>query len=128
MLIATNGRGDAVREPSTSAIETMLGKLRRGDEHLILEWQDEGREGDWYVQVWFRDDNTYQLEYRDGVPAEHYQTRTVSREKVRQALLGWVAGTTGWREEFVWDNIGHWFTPDAEDEDEDEGDPSGSSL
>jgi len=71
MLIASNGRGHAVKSPSEPAIGTMLADLDQGD-HLILERQDENQDGHWYIQVWFRDKDKYQLEYRDGVPAEHH--------------------------------------------------------
>ncbi|MFI9170859.1 hypothetical protein [Streptomyces lincolnensis] len=95
----------------------MLAGLGRGNEHLVLERQDEDREGDWYIQVLLRDNNTYQLEYRDGVAAEHYQTQTVSQEKVQQALLDWAAERLGGLEGFMWNNIGHMFTlPVAEDD------------
>ncbi|WP_432014231.1 hypothetical protein [Streptomyces cucumeris] len=55
---------------------------------MVLELVEEGMEGSWYVQVLLRDDNTYQLEFRDGVAAEHYQTRTTSQEKVLTAIPG----------------------------------------
>ncbi|OIJ69728.1 hypothetical protein WN71_001565 [Streptomyces mangrovisoli] len=87
----------------------MLAGLAHGD-HLILERQGDGVAGDWYVQVLYRDD-TYQLEHRDGVPAEHYQTRSGSREDVLRALLGWAGGERTWREGFAWENIGAWFAP-----------------
>ncbi|MGV9358412.1 hypothetical protein [Streptomyces misionensis] len=119
MLTATSGRGHVVRRPTKPAVGTMLANLRRGNEHLILERQDEERVGDWYIQVWFRPNNTYQLEYRDGVPAEHYRTLTVSQEKVLHALLGWMLDKPGWREGFMWDGIGHMFAPPVPgDEDE----------
>ncbi|MFK0284182.1 hypothetical protein ACIQVL_27490 [Streptomyces sp. NPDC090499] len=108
MLIATNGRGHVVKHPSKPTIGTMLADLRQGD-HLILERRDEGPEGDWYIQVLFRDDNTYQLEYRDGVATEHYQTLTASQEKAGQALLGWATGQPDWQEGFQWNNIGAMF-------------------
>ncbi|WP_150134420.1 hypothetical protein [Streptomyces hyaluromycini] len=108
MLIATNGRGRVVKCPSKPTMDTMFAELRRGD-HMILERQDEERDGDWYVQVLFRDDDTYQLEYRDGVPAEHYQTMTASREKACQALQDWAAGKPDWQEGFVWNNLGAMF-------------------
>ncbi|MER7307611.1 hypothetical protein [Streptomyces griseoluteus] len=118
MLIATTGRGYQVKRPSKPAIGTMLANLQRNNPHLTLERRDEGREGDWYIQVWFRDNNTYQLEYRDGVPAEHFQTLTVSQDKVLQALLSWAAGKSDWSEGFMWNNIGHMFaSPTPEDED-----------
>ncbi|MFF3963352.1 hypothetical protein ACFYZI_17495 [Streptomyces griseorubiginosus] len=115
MLIATNSRGHAVNRPSKPKIGTMLADLDQGD-HLLLERQDESQEGNWYIQVLFRETNTYQLEYRDGVPAEHYQTQTVSQEKVLEALLDWAADKPTWREGFMWTNIGHWFTQTPEDE------------
>ncbi|MER5787999.1 hypothetical protein [Streptomyces sp. NPDC001980] len=108
MLIATNNRGHVVKRPSKQAMDTMLADLRQGD-HMILERQDEERDGDWYIQVLLRDDNTYQLEYRDGVPAEHYQTLTASQEKACQALRDWAAGEPDWQEGFVWNNIGAMF-------------------
>ncbi|MET7475942.1 hypothetical protein ABZT17_16465 [Streptomyces sp. NPDC005648] len=119
MMIATDSRGHAVKGPSEQVIGTMLADLDQGD-HLILERQDESREGDWYIQVLSGGDDTYQLEYRDGVPAEHYQTQAESQEQVLQGLLGWVAGKPDWRDGFAWTSIGHWFTPAPEKE----GDPT----
>lgn len=118
VLTATDGRGHTVNRPTKPAVDTMLANLRRGKAYLVLERQDEGREGDWYIQVWFRDNNTYWLEYRDGVPTEHYQTRTVSQEKVLQALLGWMLDKPDWRKGFMWNNIGHMFAPAPDSEDE----------
>ncbi|MGW3124817.1 hypothetical protein [Streptomyces sp. NPDC001076] len=108
MLIATDSRGHVVERPSGAAMDAMFADLRQG-EHMILERQGEERDGDWYVQVLFRDDDTYQLEYRDGVPAEHYQTVTASQEKACQALRDWGAGKPGWQDGFTWDNIGAMF-------------------
>ncbi|MEU4076011.1 hypothetical protein [Streptomyces venezuelae] len=112
MLIATDEAGRVVKRPPKLAIGRMLANLRRGDAYLVLERVEEGLEGSWYVQVLLRDDNTYQLEFRDGVAAEHYQTRTVSQEKVLTAMLGWVAGKADWKVDFVWDNIGSQFEAD----------------
>ena len=92
MLIATDEAGHVVKKPSKPAIGRMLANLQRGHAHLVVERAEERMEGSWYVQVLLRDDNTYQLEFRDGVAAEHYQTRTVSQEKVLTAVLGWAAG------------------------------------
>jgi hypothetical protein len=95
--------------PSNRVIGTMLANLHRGNTHLILERVDESVKASWYVQVLLRDGNTYQLEYRDGVAAEDYQTRTVSQEKVLRALLGWATGKTDWQDDFMWNNIGSQF-------------------
>jgi hypothetical protein len=90
----------------------MLANLQRGNAHLVLERAEESLEGSWYIQVLLRDDNTYQLEFRDGVAAEHYQTRTISQEKVLTAVLGWVAGKADWKDGFMWNNIGSQFRTD----------------
>ena len=113
MLIATNAGGHTSKRPSKPAIGAMLANLRRDYAHMVLERQEDDLAGDWYIQVLFRENNTYQLEYRDGVPAEHYQTQTVSQEKVLKALLGWAAGTSDWRADFMWNNIGSMFEPSA---------------
>lgn len=112
MLIATDEAGRVVKGPSKPAIGRMLANLRRGDAHLVLERVEESLEGSWYVQVLLRDDNTYQLEFRDGVAAEHYQTRTVSQEKVLTAMLGWAVGKADWKVAFMWNNIGSQFGTD----------------
>ncbi|MGW6207060.1 hypothetical protein ACWF9B_25905 [Streptomyces sp. NPDC055089] len=64
--------------PKRSALSRMVANLGRGNAFVIVERVDAEVAGDWYVQVWLRDDNTYQLEFRDGTAAEHYQTRTIS--------------------------------------------------
>ncbi|MGW6819653.1 hypothetical protein [Streptomyces sp. NPDC055005] len=112
MLIATDEAGRVVKKPPKPTIGRMLANLRRGNAHLVLERVEEGLEGSWYVQVLLRDDNTYQLEFRDGVAAEHYQTRTVSQEKVLTAVLGWAVGKADWKVDFMWNNIGSQFEAD----------------
>jgi hypothetical protein len=112
MLIATDEAGRVVKKPTKPAIGRMLANLQRGNAHLVLERVEEGMEGSWYVQVLLRDDNTYQLEFRDGVAAEHYQTRTISQEKVQTAMLGWAANKADWKDGFMWNNIGSQFGAD----------------
>lgn len=92
----------------------MVANLGRGNAFVIVERIDNETDGDWYVQVWLRDDNTYQLEFRDGTAAEHYQTRTVSQEKVIVALSGWAEGCPEWKGAFMWNNISTWFLAGAE--------------
>ncbi|MFB6978233.1 hypothetical protein [Streptomyces scopuliridis] len=112
MLIATDEAGRVVKKPSKPAIGRMLASLQRRNAHLILERVEEDMEGSWYVQVLLRDDNTYQLEFRDGVAAKHHQTRTVSQGKVLTAMLGWAAGKADWKDGFMWNNISSQFEAD----------------
>ncbi|MFE3073572.1 hypothetical protein [Streptomyces sp. NPDC059247] len=89
-LVAMNSRGNMVKRPTESAIDTMLAGLRRGgNEHMVLQRLDDEIQGDWYIQVLLCDDSTYELEYRAGTESEHYQSRTASQDEVRGALLGW---------------------------------------
>ncbi|MDX6764632.1 hypothetical protein SIN09_35920, partial [Streptomyces sp. F8] len=67
MLIATNGRGHVVKRATKPAIGTMLANLRQGNAHMVVERVEGERPGDWYIQVLLRENNTYQLEYRDGM-------------------------------------------------------------
>ncbi|WP_063834910.1 hypothetical protein [Streptomyces sp. NRRL F-4474] len=110
MLIATNGRGHVVKRATKPAIGTMLANLRQGNAHMVVERVDGERPGDWYIQVLLRENNTYQLEYRDGMAEQHFQTMTVSQEKVLTALLGWAAAKPGWQDAFMWNNIGEQFS------------------
>ncbi|GAA2142465.1 hypothetical protein GCM10009760_27600 [Kitasatospora kazusensis] len=114
MLIARTSRGAGIRKPSRPAIRNMLANLRRGNSHLVLERTEENLEGDWYIQVRLRDNNIYELEYRDGVPAVHYQTLTVSLAKVTDAFIAWADGRTDWKAGFMWTNIGSRFMEQAD--------------
>ncbi|MGW2183643.1 hypothetical protein ACWCXX_37620 [Streptomyces sp. NPDC001732] len=110
MLIATNERGHVVKRATKPAIGTMLANLRWGNAHMIVERVDEEQPGSWYIQVLLRENNSYQLEYRDGVAEQHFQTMTVSQEKVLAALLGWAAAKPNWPDGFMWNNIGEQFS------------------
>ncbi|MGW2402824.1 hypothetical protein ACWCYY_40430 [Kitasatospora sp. NPDC001664] len=109
MLIATNERGHVVERATGPTIGTMLANLGRGNAHLVVERVGGELPGSWYVQVRLRENNTYQLEYRDGVAERHFQTLTVSQEKVLTALLGWAGAKPGWQDGFMWNNIGDQF-------------------
>ncbi|MFE7592198.1 hypothetical protein ACFU6K_22595 [Kitasatospora sp. NPDC057512] len=111
MLVMKNRAGLLAKRPSKPTVSAAVADLQRGGA-LILERVDEGS-GDWYVQVRMCEDNTFQLEYREGVPAEHYQTRTVSRDKVIAAVLGWMKGEPEWKAPFMWNNIGSWFEAES---------------
>ncbi|WP_405634184.1 hypothetical protein OHB53_08535 [Streptomyces sp. NBC_00056] len=112
MLIATDEVGRMVNRPSKPAIGRMPVNLQRRNAQTVLERAEEDMEGSWYVQVLLCDDNTSQLEFRDGAAAEHYQTRTISQDKVLTAILGWAASKADWKDGFMWNNIGSQFVAD----------------
>ncbi|OKJ05716.1 hypothetical protein AMK19_25555 [Kitasatospora sp. CB01950] len=97
----TTERGLSVRDPGPTAISRQVAALRCGDSFLILTRTDPDEPGDWYAQVrYLRDTERYQVEYRDGVPSEHYQAFTDDPAAVVGALVGWAAGLTAWRRNF----------------------------
>ncbi|MFD8910497.1 hypothetical protein [Streptomyces sp. NPDC059575] len=109
MLIVTTGRGHTVKRPSKPAIGTLLGNLGRATDRLTLHRRDDDHTDHHYLRVRLCPNNTYELEHRDGPDSAPHRTRTLSQEKVRQALLDWGAGRPGWREDFMWNE----WTPDA---------------
>jgi hypothetical protein len=94
------------RNPTEKRIRALISALAR-DDHVIL--RRFGSSDSHYIQVWFRPDGEFQLEYRAGQPSEHYQTRTDSRDRVASALIGWSNGESEWRDDFEWVSIGDWF-------------------
>lgn len=112
MLVMSDGARVVARRATKPKISVAIANLQRGDV-VIVERVDDDEPGDWYVQVLMREDNTFQVEHRDRAPAEHYQSRTVSREKVVAAVLGWVKGEPGWKAPFMWNNIASCFEDGA---------------
>lgn len=58
MLQARDEHGRQAGNPEPSAISRMVANLGRGNAFVIVERVDGDADGDWYVQVWLRDDNT----------------------------------------------------------------------
>ncbi|WP_327127661.1 hypothetical protein [Streptomyces sp. NBC_01727] len=112
MLVMSDGARVVARRPTKPKISAAIANLQRGDA-LIVERVAEEESGDWYVQVLMREDNTFQLEYRDGAPTEHFQTRTLAREKVVAAVLGWAKGEPDWKDHFMWNSIASYFEDGA---------------
>ncbi|MGW4804135.1 hypothetical protein [Kitasatospora sp. NPDC004272] len=108
MLHAMTERGLSMRDPGPAALSRLVANMQRGESRLTVErFGADEPAGDWYVRVRLQENGVYELEYRDGVPAEHYRTLTLSLAKVVDALVGWSTGRTAWRAEFDWTAIGH---------------------
>ncbi|KOX19204.1 hypothetical protein ADK67_34210 [Saccharothrix sp. NRRL B-16348] len=89
-----------MKNPGRSRIEAAVLAMAR-DSVLVLSAERE----DVYIQVWQRPDGIYQLEHRAGSPSEHYQTLTVSPEKVYTAFEAWRQGDHRWDIPFTWRSI-----------------------
>ncbi|MFS8099286.1 hypothetical protein LFM09_19345 [Lentzea alba] len=92
-----------IRNPNDSQIEAAVLNLARESAVVHSETTDDHT----YIQVWQRLDGLYQLEHRAGSPAEHYQTMTVSADKVHTAFIAWRNHDEHWTDPFTWKPIGH---------------------
>ena len=102
--------GAIVRPASELNIRITVVGLQSG-EHVVLEYAGEhGKVDVHYAQARLRPEGGYQLEYRAGSAAEHFQTLTNSRDEVVAALSAWAKGDLSWRNKFEWKSIGEWFT------------------
>lgn len=107
-IVMRVSNGLTLRSPTANNIAAVLESLPRGG-YVILEREGESGDNVHYAQVWLRPDGSFQLEYREGSASEHYRTRTVSREKVSAALIGWLVNEPSWREKFDWQSIEGFF-------------------
>lgn len=90
-------RPDGAWQGESTIEHAILGMSRDSD--IVLRCQ---AAFDCHIHVRFRLDGSYELEYRDRIPEEHFRTRTLSQEKVVAALTGWAAGEIAWRDRFQW--------------------------
>ena len=97
--------GRVEQDPDAPAVEAMLAGLR-SRKHLILQRLTDRFEGDEYIQVLLREDETYEVEHHSGT-LERCQARTASQVKVREVLLDWAADRSGWQTALQWTDIGH---------------------
>ncbi|MFF5763025.1 hypothetical protein ACFY8F_10870 [Streptomyces tanashiensis] len=74
----------------------MLAGLRHR-EHMLLQRLTDHDEGDWYLQVLFDEDDTYEVVHQAGTAAEREGTRSASLAAVRDAVLRWAADQPSWR-------------------------------
>lgn len=103
-LRAETARGEAYDAPTDAVLFRLLDELGPGNQYLIVDRTD-ATDRQHYMQVYREDDGTFAIEYRDGAPERHFETLTEDVGQVRDALSGWAAGATGWRDTLPWR---HW--------------------
>lgn len=106
------GHQVAGRVRTAEQVREAAWRLRRGD-YLVLPCAVDEH---CYVQVMLTAQGVYQVEYRAGSPAEHFQTRTLSPETAGTILAAWTESREGWQNAFTWKNIGAMFADAASDE------------
>lgn len=77
---------------------------------VIVERLDAEPEGHHYMQVYLNDDDSCDVEFREGGPDRHFRARVAlsddlfdpGHELVGRVLTGWAFGRPGWREALPW--------------------------
>ncbi|MEV6238128.1 hypothetical protein [Lentzea sp. NPDC051838] len=92
-----------IRNPKDGEIEAAVLNMARETSVVLSETDDT------YIQVWQRPDGIYQLEHRAGSPQEHFQTLTVSPEKVHTAFIAWRRNEAAWADPWTWKSISEMF-------------------
>jgi hypothetical protein len=87
--------------PSADLLRELLFGLGPGAGFLVVDRLDPP-DKDHFAQVRQAADGTWVIEYRDGGPERHYQATTTDSSVVREVLIGWARGLTGWRERLTW--------------------------
>lgn len=95
----------SVTDPNASRVEAAILSMARESVVVLSDKEDDNT----YIQVWQRPDGLYQLEHRAGSPLEHFQTMTVSAEKVHTAFTGWLRGDENWASPFTWKSMSELF-------------------
>lgn len=106
------GHEVAGRVRSAKEVLDAVRRLRRGD-FLVLQCAVDEH---CYAQVMLTLQGVYQVEYRDGSPAEHFQTRSLSPQAAGTMLAAWTESREGWQDAFAWENIGAMFADDESDD------------
>ncbi|MFJ2056914.1 hypothetical protein ACIOMM_13310 [Streptomyces sp. NPDC087908] len=104
-LVVLDARGQPVRDPSASTLESVLAGLQRR-EHMLLQRLTGHDEGDSYLQVLLDEDDTYEVVHGAGTAAEREETRSASQAAVLDAVLRWAAEQPTWRTALEWPNPG----------------------
>ncbi|MFI8323122.1 DUF6891 domain-containing protein [Streptomyces sp. NPDC085529] len=100
ITVRTEDRKRRLR-PSADGLAALVYRIGgMGDHFLILQRVPDLP--DVYAQVWREGGGEYQLEYRDGCPTRHFQTKAGGAARVAAALAGWARGEDGWDAGFEW--------------------------
>ena len=94
-----------IKNPSDSHVEVAVLNMARESVVVLSETDADNT----YIQAWQRPDGLYQLEHRAGSPVEHFQTMTVSAEKVHTAFTAWLRRDEGWADPFTWKELSELF-------------------
>ncbi|MFJ8645724.1 hypothetical protein ACIRNI_06335 [Streptomyces sp. NPDC093546] len=100
--------GTAWDDPSDERLHDLLADMNLTWRHVIVERLDREPADQHYIQVYLNDDLSYQVEYREGGPAHHFQAHVprlhevFAVEPVAEVVSDWARGGTAWRTALPW--------------------------
>ncbi|MFE2021532.1 hypothetical protein ACFW9O_26175 [Streptomyces sp. NPDC059499] len=107
-LRAVEADGTTWDDPSEDQLHDLLADMSLTWRFVIVRRLDLEPADQHYMQVFLNDDLSYQVEYREGGPDRHFQTRVprgrgvFTVEPAAEVLQGWVSERPGWREAYSW--------------------------
>jgi hypothetical protein len=82
--------GYQIDDPSPEAIGVLIGELNHVDNTFVTV-RAAGDDPAWYASVSFREDDLYEIEYRDALREEHRHSRRCDPSTVCHELNRWIA-------------------------------------
>ena len=100
-MILNRNDDEYFENPDEQKIRSVLADLP-AEEFAILSRFDEV-----YVQVYHNEDNTYQLEFRNGSYDQHFgaDPDLISLQDVQNAFAAFLGGADDWSQAWVWEKI-----------------------
>ncbi|GAA2974579.1 hypothetical protein GCM10010446_68530 [Streptomyces enissocaesilis] len=108
MLQAVEADGATWDGPSEDQLHDVLADMNLACRFVIVRRLDSEPADQHYLQVFLHDDLSYQVEYREGGPARHFQTcvprgqGVFTVEPASEVLQGWACRRSGWHEAHSW--------------------------
>ena len=92
---------ESFEEPGVNQIHTAIANLT-DDSFIILSRDDED-----YIQAYRNTATDFQLEYRAGSEAEHYECVTdgIASNQIQEAFAAFLAGADDWHSAWAWRKI-----------------------
>ncbi|WP_328722092.1 hypothetical protein OHT52_23110 [Streptomyces sp. NBC_00247] len=102
--VKTEGAETYTRPTADELTDLVLGIGGRKNRFLVVQRVPDrpGR----FVQVWHEGDGPYELEYREGGPADHYRAEVPTPERVAEVMAGWARQDEGWDAGTGWESLG----------------------
>jgi hypothetical protein len=94
--------GSAWDDPPDNILRDLLRALDPENPFVIVERMDLRPPGQNYMQVYFKGDGSYQVEFRDGGAERHYESQVAKPDKMTDVIADYALDRPGWRDSLKW--------------------------